>query len=79
MHGVNLEWLLEGKGRIFKSGDAAVSFRLPAAAAPLALAAWQIPSPAIILGAGDLGVDEAVDPASLVDRRSSRCDHHGAI
>jgi len=34
---------------------------LPAAAATLALAARQIPAPAIVLGAGKLGIDEAIN------------------
>jgi hypothetical protein len=34
---------------------------LSAAASSFALAAWQIPSPAIVFGTGDLGIDGAID------------------
>src|SRR3954453_915654 len=37
------------------------SAALPAPTAPLALAARQTSAPAIVFGAGELGVDEAVD------------------
>jgi hypothetical protein len=42
---------------------------LPAATASLALAAGQIPAPAIVFGAGDLGVDEAID--ALIGNRAA--------
>ena len=55
-----------GGGRPFGHGNTAFNeacgaSALPAPAASLALAAREIAAPAVILGAGDLGVDEAVD------------------
>src|SRR5262245_13378303 len=43
----------------------------PAAAATLALAAGQIATPVVVLGAGNLGVDEAVDTL-VADHRAAR-------